>query len=212
MMEAIMYIDRLKGKDLEGVPQELVDSRDMILYANEAIGMNKGTYNHMYPLLKQALNEQFEQHIKKEWLTVLYSEPFHTILDIGAGNGAYLNAVDASKNKVAIDNKPMGNIKRARLIEGRFPEDMNNNLKFDVVVMNEFLHLFNPEDALNLIKEAKTYLNKGGRIIITENLKANHLAYRLAKLGGGYLYSPRDLGCEKNATYLNRHWVGVINV
>jgi len=106
----------------------------------------------------------------------------------------------------------MGNIKRARLIEGRFPEEMNNNLKFDVVVMNEFLHLFNPEDALQLIKDAKTYLNEGGRIIITENLKTEHLAYRLAKLGGGYLYSPRDLGCENEATYLNRHWVGVIHV
>jgi len=210
MLEAIMYLDMLKQKNLERVPQELIDNKDLILYAAEAMHMTKSSYNYSYPLLKQGLNKQFEQYIKKEWLDIVYAKDFTTILDIGAGNGAYLNAIDPTKNKVAIDNKPMGSIKKARLIEGKFPRDMNNNLTFDVIVMNEFLHLFSPSVALNMIKEAKKWLNKGGRIIIVENLYSEALEYRLNKLGGGYLYTPADFQITE-ATTIERHWIGVIN-
>ena len=94
VMTALMYVDMLKSKEgARLLPQELQDNKDLILYADSAISLKQGDYNYHYPLLKQGLNKQFNLYVRDEWVKIVNKEPFETILDVGAGNGAYLNAL-----------------------------------------------------------------------------------------------------------------------
>ena len=203
ILEALVIVDKLKSKKHEH------PDKDLILYAERALSMREGDYNYMYPLLRQGLSKQFKDHIEKEWVRYVKERPGHSVLDIGAGDGAYLDALPSKYRKTAIDNKSLGELKECNKIIGSFPKDMPLR-KYDLILMNEFLHLFKLEEALELIEKAKEFLNEGGSIIVCENLYDNSLQYRLDKLGGGTLHNSKDLGLA-NTIFIDRHYIGEIN-
>lgn len=202
IIEALVIVDKLKRKTEEH------PDKDLILYAAQALQMKVGDYNYMYPLLKQGLNKQFNLYVKDGWKEYINQLEGSSILDIGAGDGAYLNSLDVKYAKFSIDNKPSAIIPNCHQTHGSFPQDMPN-WKYDIILMNEFLHLFELDKALNLIKIAKTFLKDGGCIVVTENMYTPHLQYRLKKLGGGRLHTSKELGL-RDVMFLERHFVGKI--
>ena len=206
IQEALMYVSKLINK--EEVPQEIEENRDAILYSYETAKLQRGQYNHYYPLLRQSLEQQFENEIKCMFQNIVYKhvKPNGRILDVGCGNGQYINSLEGY-DKIGIDNKQIPPIKDGETIRGYFPADIKPNDKYDAIIMAEFLHLFKTEEQLQMINDAMDKLNKGGVLIIVENDYSEALAYRLDKLGGGEILS--EIG--DSLYYTKNHWIGVLN-
>ena len=117
-------------------------------------------------------------------LEIVFSKPVDNLLDVGGNTGKFsLKCVSYSSSvKVTVMDLP-GQLDMLREnINGKTGADRidtcprnvlkdNNYPKgFDVVWMSQFLDCFSEEQIFTIVSNAKKSLNKGGRLLIMENL------------------------------------------
>jgi len=121
----------------------------------------KTNYRHLPKLIEKIiikLNFFFQNTLLK----ILFKNKSISILDVGCGNGDYLNQLSKKYKKTGIDIK-IDN-KKSKLIQADFLK-YKFSKKFDVINFSHSLeHLINPQLA---ITRAHSLLNKNGVVIIS---------------------------------------------
>ncbi len=126
-------------------------------------GYSNSNITHAFKYLQQPLLELLNQSENK------------CILDLGCGNGYFVNhlislgynayGTDASDEGIAIARKTNpGRFFVQDLSTGKLPPELQN-LKFDTIISTEVIeHLYDPEGFINFCKQA---LNNNGEIILS---------------------------------------------
>jgi (2Fe-2S) ferredoxin/2-polyprenyl-3-methyl-5-hydroxy-6-metoxy-1,4-benzoquinol methylase len=107
----------------------------------------------------------------------------NSVLDLGAGSGAYSIALARKKPgmKITAFDLPMvipimQNYVKDAGLEGKIDFLSGNMLEadlgknYDLVILNAICHMFGPEQNLLLFKRVNAALNRGGRILIQDNI------------------------------------------
>jgi len=124
--------------------------------------------------VKSTSHEDKRQTTKYENVVSLVKlNDIQKVLDIGCGNGFFLNSLDSSVTKVGIE--PGGNAHNDKFAcydsYSSFKESLHGKMKYDMITMFGVLeHLKNPKEELERYSE---YLRSGGFLsIIVPNIRA----------------------------------------
>ncbi len=117
------------------------------------------------------------------WILRQLPEGKHTLLEVGAGHGWFIKIASEYFHVLGVepDNQVLQDAlpPNCSLIEGYFPEVLENHQRFDVIVFNDvFEHII---DVKKIITDCKMHLNKNGLLVL--NLPSSlGFFYRIAKL------------------------------
>ncbi|MBR5074608.1 MAG: methyltransferase domain-containing protein [Bacteroidales bacterium] len=131
-----------------------------------------------------AFDHFYSDNSFQEALKIVFSQPVARLLDVGGNTGKFsLKCVEYNDSvNVTVMDLPGQLDMLKENIQGKKGADRistfpRNVLKdndypqgFDVVWMSQFLDCFSEEQIFRIISNAKASLNKGGRLIIMENL------------------------------------------
>ncbi len=105
------------------------------------------------------------------------------ILIIGGGSGEILEVIDHSNYVWFIDSSAkMIEIAQSRVISERitfiqdeFPLGYDMNQKYDIIISNFFLDLFDNRELYKVIKSIKGMIDEHGQLIVTDFRRTHHL-------------------------------------
>jgi 2-polyprenyl-3-methyl-5-hydroxy-6-metoxy-1,4-benzoquinol methylase len=141
------------------------------------------------------------------------------VLDIGGGPGRYslylasigydVTLVDLSENNVEFAKtraKELGLSIKAYQCDARNLSKLNLETYDNILIMGPLYHIYKEEDRINVIKEAKKYINKNGHYFMTFLSEYAGINFYLSEC-------PNDLIREKDSGYLeciskNKSWAG----
>ncbi|MFC2044891.1 class I SAM-dependent methyltransferase [Chloroflexota bacterium] len=137
-----------------------------------------------------------------------------SILDIGCATGWLLKALDNGKRTLTGVDNSKGMISQTGGIEIIRTDirDFSSEREFDVVVVSNLLHHFNPQDMKRVLTSAIKALSEGGMIlIITPNIYSilvfHYIYRRIASSYGpsvrNILYAQRNIGRVMRKNDLN---------
>jgi len=156
----------------------LRDTLDKLGEINKWLGGNRITLNGIKKLLKQQPKDKT-----------------YTIIDLGCGHGDILRlianygrknnyklkliGVDANQDAIDYANELSSNYKELKFCKVDIFSNDFNNLDYDIALSTLFLHHFNQEEILSLLKK----ISKKARLgIVINDLHRNKVAYYLFKL------------------------------
>lgn len=92
-----------------------------------------------------------------------------SVLDIGSFDGALYRLLPGIKYYFGIDPEVKNEVKQPsyNLVRGLFPQQVPDNLRFDVITLLAVLEHIPPDQQHPLARNCHQYLNPGGYLIIT---------------------------------------------
>lgn len=166
------------------------------------VALTKNFYKKYYPQKKYNLKPSNLEKIYSSFnyfLRKKYLPKKGTLLDVGCGQGQYINSLPPAITATGIDLNT-GNSNASNLIKADFNKHEFTN-KYDIITFWHSLEHF--QDPKNTINKAIKLLKTNGKIIISLP-NTNSLAYKLGKINWFHLDSPRHLflPSNKNIQYL----------
>ena len=173
------------------------------------IAKNLDKPEELYPLLIEALAE--EKDLLASFLNTcikhnrLGKDPY-TVLDVGGGNGDLVYQLDID-NKYVVDKRSFDSFKQhsgVRYLLDPYSEQHSRNT--DVVIMCEFLHLFNEKQITEMLIECKAKF-----LVVIENVPDDFLDLRLRLWSHGACIDPLFMNALLGLTpyTVNNHYVWI---